>query len=128
MKKRLALLILVILLALLPAYAGKYAVYVVIHILLLSIFSLGFNPLFGYPGLLSFGQAGFYAVGAYGCAKILLAYPSLLVGIVGGVAITGVVSLALGYLCIRHTRIYFSMLTLSFGMMIFSLAWKWRDM
>jgi len=33
----------------------------------------------------------------------------------------------LGILCIRHTRIYFSMLTLSFGMMIFSLAWKWRD-
>jgi branched-chain amino acid transport system permease protein len=128
MKTRLAILILVILLALLPVYAGKYAVYVVIHILLLSIFSLGFNLLFGYTGLLSFGQAGFYAVGAYGCAKILLVYPSLLVGIVGGVAITGAVSLALGYLCIRHTRIYFSMLTLSFGMMIFSLAWKWRDM
>lgn len=128
MKTRLAILILVVLLALLPAYAGKYALYVVIHILLLSIFSLGFNLLFGYTGLLSFGQAGFYAVGAYGCAKILLAYPSLLVGIVGGVVIAGAVSLLLGFLCIRHTRIYFSMLTLSFGMMIFSLAWKWRDM
>ncbi|MBM4314540.1 MAG: branched-chain amino acid ABC transporter permease [Deltaproteobacteria bacterium] len=128
MKTKLAILLIVILLALLPVYAGKYAVYVVIHILLLSIFSLGFNLLFGYTGLLSFGQAGFYAVGAYGCAKILLAYPSLLVGILGGVAFTGVVSLALGVLCIRHTRIYFSMLTLSFGMMIFSLAWKWRDM
>ena len=64
MKTRLAVLILLVLLALLPVYAGKYAVYVVIHILLLSIFSLGFNLLFGYTGLLSFGQAGFYAVGA----------------------------------------------------------------
>ena len=120
MKTRLGILVLVILLALLPAIAGKYALYVTIHILLLSIFSLGFNLLFGYTGLLSFGQAGFYAVGAYGCGKILLAYPSLLVGIVGGVVIAGAVSLFLGILCIRHTRIYFSMLTLSFGMMIFS--------
>lgn len=128
MKTRLAILLLIIFLAVLPAFAGKYLLYVTIHILLLSIFSLGFNLLFGYTGLLSFGQAGFYAVGAYGCAKILLAYPSLLAGILGGVALAGVASLLLGILCIRHTRIYFSMLTLSFGMMIFSLAWKWRDM
>lgn len=128
MKKKLALLFLVALLALLPAFAGKYLLYVTIHILLLSIFSLGFNLLFGYTGLLSFGQAGFYAVGAYGCAKILLAYPSLLAGILGGVVMAGIASFLLGIFCIRHTRIYFSMLTLSFGMMIFSMAWKWRDM
>jgi branched-chain amino acid transport system permease protein len=128
MKKNLGILLLILFLALLPLLAGKYLLYVTIHILLLSIFSLGFNLLFGYTGLLSFGQAGFYAAGAYGCAKILLAYPSLLFGIVGGVAVAGIASFLLGLLCIRHTRIYFSMLTLSFGMMIFSLAWKWRDM
>jgi len=128
MKKNLVILALVVFLAILPHFAGQYILYMTIQIMLLSLFSLGFNLLFGYTGLLSFGQAGFYAVGAYGCAKILLAVPSLLAGIVGGVAIAGVASLLLGILCIRHTRIYFSMLTLSFGMMIFSLAWKWRDM
>jgi branched-chain amino acid transport system permease protein len=128
MKKKLGILLLILFLAILPAFAGKYLLYVTIHILLLSIFSLGFNLLFGYTGLLSFGQAGFYAVGAYGCAKILLIFPSLLLGIIGGVIIAGIASFLLGILCIRHTRIYFSMLTLSFGMMIFSLAWKWRDM
>ncbi len=127
MKTKLAIVALMLFLVLLPAFGGKYFLYVTIHILLLSIFSLGFNLLLGYTGLLSFGQAGFYAVGAYGCGKILLAYPSLLAGILGGVACAGGVSLLLGFLCIRHTRIYFSMLTLSFGMMIFSLAWKWRD-
>jgi branched-chain amino acid transport system permease protein len=128
MKKTLAVLFLLALLFMLPHFAGKYLLYVTIHIMLLSLFSLGFNLLFGYTGLLSFGQAGFYAVGAYACGKILLAVPSLLAGIIGGVAIAGVASFLLGLLCIRHTRIYFSMLTLSFGMMIFSLAWKWRDM
>jgi branched-chain amino acid transport system permease protein len=98
-----------------------------IQILILSVFALGFNLLLGYTGLLSFGQAGFFAMGAYASAKILLVIPSLLIGTVAGTAMGGITALVLGYLCVRHTRIYFSMLTLSFGMMIYSLAWKWRD-
>jgi branched-chain amino acid transport system permease protein len=54
--------------------------------------------------------------------------PSLLPGIICGVLSAGVMALILGFLCIRHTRIYFAMLTLCFGMMIYSLAWKWRTM
>jgi branched-chain amino acid transport system permease protein len=119
--------LLVVALFLLPWVAGHYPVYLAMQILILAVFSLGFNLLFGYTGLLSFGQAGFFAVGAYGCAKILLAVPNLLLGILGGVAAAGVAALLLGILSVRHTRIYFSMLTLAFGMMIFSIAWKWRD-
>jgi len=111
----------------LPLWAGNYLTYLTIQILILSLFALGFNLLFGYTGLLSFGQAGFYAVGAYICAKILLVQPSLLLGVVGGTVAAAVVALALGALSVRHTRIYFSMLTLAFGMMIYSVAWKWRD-
>ncbi len=101
--------------------------YMTMHILILSVFALGFNLLLGYTGLLSFGQAGFYACGAYGCAKLLLVIPSLLPGIICGILSAGVMALILGFLCIRHTRIYFAMLTLCFGMMIYSLAWKWRS-
>ena len=119
--------LLVLALFLLPWIAGKYPVYVAMQILILAVFSLGFNLLFGYTGLLSFGQAGFFAVGAYGCAKILLAVPNLFLGIAGGVAAAGVAAFLLGILSVRHTRIYFSMLTLAFGMMIYSIAWKWRD-
>jgi len=106
---------------------GRYPLYLTIQILILSLFSLGFNLLLGYTGLLSFGQAGFFAVGAYGCAKILLAVPNLFLGLLGGVFAAGVVALVLGFLSVRHTRIYFAMLTLAFGMMIYSIAWKWRD-
>lgn len=119
--------ILLVLLFLLPFLAGKYILYLTIQILILSLFSLGFNLLFGYTGLLSFGQAGFFAVGAYACAKILLAVPSLLLGVLGGCVAAGVAAFILGVLSVRHTRIYFSMLTLAFGMMIYSIAWKWRD-
>jgi branched-chain amino acid transport system permease protein len=119
---------LILFLFLLPNLAGKYVTYMTIHILLLSVFALGFNLLLGYTGLLSFGQAGFYACGAYGCAKVLLVLPSLLPGVICGVLFAGIIALVLGFLCIRHTRIYFAMLTLCFGMMIYSLAWKWRSM
>ncbi|HEY7676928.1 MAG TPA: branched-chain amino acid ABC transporter permease [Candidatus Methylomirabilis sp.] len=124
---RAALAVLVVALLLLPLVGGRYAQYVAIQVLILSLFALGFNILFGYSGLLSFGQAGFYAVGAYGCAKLLLLKPSLLFGVLGGTALAGAAALGLGVLCIRHTRIYFSMLTLAFGMMIFSLALKWQS-
>src|SRR4030042_4571524 len=125
--KSLFLAALILFLLLLPTFAGKYGVYMTIHILILSVFALGFNLLLGYTGLLSFGQAGFFAMGAYASAKILLLIPSLLLGAIAGMVAGGIADLILGYLCVRHTRIYFSMLTLSFGMMIYSLAWKWRD-
>jgi branched-chain amino acid transport system permease protein len=119
--------LLVAALAVLPWVSGKYPVYLAMQVLILAVFSLGFNLLFGYTGLLSFGQAGFFGVGAYACAKILLVVPNLLLGIAGGVAAAGVAAIVLGVLSVRHTRIYFSMLTLAFGMMIYSIAWKWRD-
>jgi branched-chain amino acid transport system permease protein len=125
--KFLFLVALILFLLFLPAFVGKYLLYMTIHILLLSVFALGFNLLLGYTGLLSFGQAGFFAVGAYASAKILLQVPSLLLGVIGGMLAAGLASLIIGYLSVRHTRIYFSMLTLSFGMMIYSIAWKWRD-
>jgi branched-chain amino acid transport system permease protein len=117
----------VLALLLLPLLVGRYPLYLAIQILILSVFSIGFNLLFGYTGLLSFGQAGFFAVGAYACAKILLAVPNLVLGLLGGVLVTAGAAVILGALSVRHTRIYFSMLTLAFGMMIFSVALKWRD-
>jgi branched-chain amino acid transport system permease protein len=84
-KKTLPIFILAVIVFLffLPQLAGKYVMYMMMHILLLSVFALGFNLLLGYTGLLSFGQAGFYACGAYGCAKVLLVMPSLRVSSAG---------------------------------------------
>ena len=120
------LIALVIFLFLLPQFSGKYDIYMMISILIFSLLCLSVNLLLGYTGLISFGQAGFYACGAYGCGKILLVFPKLLPGIIGGVIIAGVVALILGYFCVRHTAIYFAMITLAFGMMIWALAMKLR--
>lgn len=126
---RIALPVLIAVAALfaLPLWLGSFWLYLAMQMMLLALFALGFNLLLGHTGLLSFGQAGFFAVGAYVCALILLELPSLLPGLVGGVLAAGLVALVLGYLSVRLTEIYFAMLTLSFGMMIYSLAIRWRD-
>src|SRR4030067_783027 len=102
MKPRILLLgLLILFLLLLPTFVGKYILYMTIHILILSVLALGFNLLLGYTGLLSFGQAGFFAMGAYASAKILLVIPSLLLGAIAGMVAGGVDALILGYLCVR---------------------------
>jgi branched-chain amino acid transport system permease protein len=120
------LALLIVALAFAPLWAGNFGTYLIMQMMLLSVFALGFNLLLGYTGLLSFGQAGFFAIGAYVAALILLEIPSLLPGIVGGVLAAGIAALVLGYLSVRLTEIYFAMLTLSFGMMIFSIVTRWR--
>jgi branched-chain amino acid transport system permease protein len=59
---------------------GDYVIWLTANMLILALFAVGFNLLFSFTGLLSFGQAGFFAVGAYVCALMLLAVPSLLLG------------------------------------------------
>lgn len=106
---------------------GDYVTWLTANMLILALFAVGFNLLFSFTGLLSFGQAAFFAVGGYVCALVLLTIPSLLLGVIAGVVAAGVVAAIIGFLCVRHTEIYFAMLTLAFGMMIHSIIWKWRS-
>jgi len=121
------LAIVVVAVLLVPVAFGSFAQYLVLNVLLLALFALSFNLLFGMTGLLSFGQAAFYAGGAYVAGMLLRAgmpvLPSVLVGAVAGAAMAVVV----GVFCVRHTRIYFSMLTLAFGMFAYAIVWKWTD-
>lgn len=121
------LITLLVLIFVFPAFSGSYVLYMIERILILCIFSFSASLLLGYMGLLSFGQGLFYAIGAYTYGKILLAYPNLLLGIIGGVVMAGVAAFILGWFCVRHTRIYFSMITLAFGMMGYTWfdRWEW---
>jgi len=121
------LAIAVVAVLLVPVAFGSFAQYLVLNVLLLALFALSFNLLFGMTGLLSFGQAAFYAAGAYVAGLLLRArlplLPSVMLGALAGAAIAAVV----GAFCVRHTRVYFSMLTLAFGMFVYAIVWKWTD-
>lgn len=109
-------------------FAGRFVIYLTMRVMLLAIFSLGYNLLLGRTGLLSFGHAAFYAAGAYGMALFYLhVSPDPLAGIFAGIGLAVATAFLIGFFCVRHTEIYFAMLTLAFGMMVFSLIWNLRE-
>src|SRR5512137_1766100 len=111
-----------------PQVSGKFATYLAIRMMILGIFAAGYDLLLGQTGLLSFGQGAFYAVGAYGLGLFTLhVSPHPVLAVLAGVAAAAVVALVIGFFCVRSTEVYFAMLTLAFGMMVFALVWNARE-
>src|SRR6202011_1260318 len=113
-------------LALLPLAAPPYYATLMIPFFGYAVALLGFNLLFGYTGLLSFGHAMFLGFGAYGAAVVagVLGIRSFEAVVVVVTLISMLVALPIGYLCVRYTGIFFGMLTLAFGMLFHSFLFK----
>lgn len=108
---------------------GEHYINIATRILVLSLFAISFNLLFGTTGLLSFGQALFYGLGAYitgMLTKELGAEQFITVLLLGGVA-AAIVSVVLGMLCLRLTGVYFTMLTLAFAQLAWGVCIKWYN-
>src|SRR5881398_688678 len=95
------------------------------QVLIYGLFALGFNMLYGYTGLLSFGSAAYWGLGAYGTgialAKLKLTSLWLALGIGLGAAVIG--GALIGFFCLRRRGIYFAMLTLAFAQMLYFIAY-----
>ena len=90
-----------------------------------GIFAIGFNILFGLTGYLSFGHAAFLGVGSYSAVWMfkLLSY-NVIPAIALSVVVAGLFSVLIGYVSLRRSGIYFSILTLAFAQMSFALAYS----
>ena len=90
-----------------------------------GIFAIGFNILFGLTGYLSFGHAAFLGVGSYSAVWMfkLLSY-NVVPAIALSIVVAGLFSLLIGYVSLRRSGIYFSILTLAFAQMSFALAYS----
>jgi branched-chain amino acid transport system permease protein len=113
-------------LGLVPILAPPFYANLLVPFFGYAIALLGFNLLFGYAGLLSFGHAMFLGLGAYGAAVIagvwgIKHFEAVLAGVAVGAV---VVALPVGFLCVRYTGIFFGMLTLAFGMLAHSILFK----
>jgi len=102
------------------------------QILIVSIASMGLNLLLGYAGLLSYGQAMFYGLGAYVAlltiSKFFPDHPNFWLALVLAVGFVTLISIAVGALVVRLYGIYFALLTLAFAQMFFFIVFKWRDL
>jgi branched-chain amino acid transport system permease protein len=113
-------------LGLVPILAPPFYANLLLPFFAYSIALLGFNLLFGYTGLLSFGHAMFLGLGAYTAAIVagVLGIRNFEVVLIVAALAALLVALPVGYLCVRYTGIFFGMLTLAFGMLAHSFLFK----
>lgn len=120
-----ALIFIVLLFA--PLFLSLHDLILFEYGLTFAIVGLGFNFLFGYTGLLSFGHGAFFAVGAYTVAMIGKYLPkayAIEILIPAALFFSLVISIIFGFLCVRHTKVFFAILALALSMLLFALLFK----
>ncbi|MBM3623653.1 MAG: branched-chain amino acid ABC transporter permease [Alphaproteobacteria bacterium] len=120
--------VVVLLLALLPLAGSRHAVDLTTEVMIYALFALSLNVLVGYTGNVSFGHAAYFAIGGYTCAILLTTHGwPLVLAMPAAVLLAGLVAGVVGFFCVRLTQIYFAMLTLAFAMLVWGVAFKWKE-
>ena len=99
------------------------------QILIFMLFAMGYDICLGYAGMLSFGHAAFFGMGAYTTGLLILHYDAnILLAIFVGVLFSVLLALPIGYTAIRRRGIYFAMVTLAYAQMFYFVAFKWTTL
>ena len=118
-----------ILLAALPWLLARYQLSILTDVLIFGLFALSLDLILGYTGMVSFGHAAYFGLGAYGSALVLLHFGQPIpVALLAGALLAGVVATPVAWFSTRATGIYFAMLTLAFAQFLYTVAYKWRDL
>jgi branched-chain amino acid transport system permease protein len=98
------------------------------EIWIFAIAAMALNLIFGYTGMLSFGQATFFGLAAYTAGLMMIHWnASLLAVLVAGTLVGALAAAVLGYVCIQRVGTYFIMLTFGFNQMFYFVAYKWTS-
>ncbi len=113
-----------------PFAVSPYYATLIITMFAFSTALLGLNLLFGYGGLLSLGHAMYMAMGAYSVALLgsRFGIKSFELQLLVAIIVSGTAAAVIGLMCVRYTAIFFSMLTLAFGMIFHSFLFKFYDL
>ena len=111
-----------------PFVLSEFYLTILGEALIMSLLALSFNLLFGFMGQLSFGQAAFYGLSGYTVAMLITKFHfNFWLSLAAGVLVAAVLGLIIGFFCVRLRGIYFSILTLAFGQLIYFVIYKWHD-
>ena len=99
------------------------------RVLVLGLAAMSLNFLLGFTGVLSFGHAAYFGLGAYG-AGLTLKYLALStpVALIAGILLGGVLGSLLGLLIVRRRGVYFAMVTIAFGQVFYYIAFQWSSL
>jgi len=111
-----------------PFFIKKYHLNMLTEIILFALYAVSYNLLLGYAGLLSFGHAMFFGMGAFTVAVSLIHIPGLSMwnAVLMAVMMTTVVGFITGSFLLRHKGAYFALLTLAFNSLFYAVATKWH--
>ncbi|MEK7386418.1 MAG: branched-chain amino acid ABC transporter permease [candidate division NC10 bacterium] len=116
-------------LAVLPWALARYQLSILTDLLVFGLFAMSLDLIMGYTGMVSFGHAAYFGLGAYGSALVLIHFNQPVpVALLAGALLAGAVALPVGWFSTRATGIYFAMLTLAFAQLLYTVAYKWRDL
>ena len=117
---------LIVLLLILPSFIPRFYVYLLALIFVTSLLAMSLNMVVGHGGLFQFHHGVFYGVGAYTIA-LMLKKTSLPMwtGFVAGPIAAAITGLVIGWFCVRLTRLYFGMLQISLGSLIWVIVFRW---
>jgi branched-chain amino acid transport system permease protein len=113
----------------LPQWARQYQLALLTEMIIFALFAVSYNLLLGYAGLLSFGHAMFFGVGAYTVAIVLnrISGLSFFGAVLLSVMVTTLAGFAVGSLLLRHKGVPFALLTLAFNALFYAIATKWHN-
>ncbi len=98
------------------------------RVVVLGLAAMALNFLLGYTGVLSFGHAAYFGLGAYGTGMLIrYVVPSTGLGIVVGTLVGTVAAAIIGPLIIRLRGVYFAMVTIAFGQVFYFIAFRWNS-
>jgi branched-chain amino acid transport system permease protein len=96
------------------------------HALVFMLFAMAFDVCLGYAGMLSFGHAAFFGLGAYTTGLLILHCRTNILGaVLAGAVLSLITAYPVGFIAIRRRGIYFAMVTLAFAQMCYFIAFKW---
>ena len=119
-------MILFVLLLVLPLVLTRFYIYLLALILVSGLAAMSLNLVLGYGGIYQFHHAVFYGVGAYGAALTItkLGY-SPWIGFLIGPLLAAFLSLVMGAICVRLSKLYFGMLQISLGSLVWAIVYRW---
>jgi branched-chain amino acid transport system permease protein len=108
---------------------GEYWIWVTTEMIIMGLFAMSLNLILGYGGMVSFGHAAFFGVGAYTVALLMkkAGWP-LYLALMAAPVVAAVAAAIIGWFCVRLLGLYFAILTLAFGQLLFMIVFQWRDL
>jgi branched-chain amino acid transport system permease protein len=109
-----------------PLFLTRFYVYFLAVILVTGLLATSLNLVLGFGGMYQFHHAVFYGVGAYALALMLTktSLPPFL-GFIAGPVVSSLLALLMGLICVRLSKLYFGMLQISLGSLVWALAFRW---